>query len=344
MATLKDIADQAGVSISTVSRVINSQNAKAASTETTEKIWQIVRDVGYIPNQAAQSLKTNKYTKTTDNTLSCIFARINNNHSKPSDEFFNTLARSVEEEALKEHFTMKSFLTSFNFTNESAYNRLLNENAGGIVVLGRCNKPTLKFLKDHFQYVAYSGLIEIQANYDQILCNGYDACIKAMEYLRSLGHIKIGYVGEVLDEIRFDAYRHYLESNNLPFSMENVANVLLGYNGGYEGMKKLIQNHADISAVMCANDITAIGAMKAAREFGIKIPSDLSIIGIDDIETSQYVIPMLTTVHIPIKEMGSVTAKVIIDRIQGGHTAPMKIFLPSKLVIRESCAQYHQKH
>ena len=84
--------------------------------------------------------------------------------------------------------------------------------------------------------------------------------------------------------------------------------------------------------------------MKAAREYGIKIPNTLSIIGIDDIETSQYVTPMLTTVHIPIREMGSVTAKVIIDRIQGGHTAPMKIFLPSKLVIRESCAQYHKKH
>ena len=344
MATLKDIADQAGVSISTVSRVINSQNTKAASSETAEKIWQIVRDLGYIPNQAAQSLKTNKYERAADNTLSCIFARIDDNNSKPSDEFFNSLARSVEEEALKEHYTMKSFLTSFNFNNESAYNRLLNENAGGIVVLGRCNKPTLKFLKDHFQYVAYSGLVEIQANYDQILCSGYEACTKALEYLNKLGHVKIGYIGEVLDEVRFDAYRHYMEGNDLPFSMENVANVTLGYNGGYEGMKKIIQNKADISAVICANDITAIGAMKAAREYGIKIPNTISIIGIDDIETSQYVTPMLTTIHIPIREMGSVTAKVIIDRIQGGHTAPMKIFLPSKLVIRESCAQYHKKH
>ena len=85
-------------------------------------------------------------------------------------------------------------------------------------------------------------------------------------------------------------------------------------------------------------------SVTAGPDSSIKIPNTLSIIGIDDIETSQYVTPMLTTVHIPIREMGSVTAKVIIDRIQGGHTAPMKIFLPSKLVIRESCAQYHKKH
>ena len=78
--------------------------------------------------------------------------------------------------------------------------------------------------------------------------------------------------------------------------------------------------------------------MRAVRDKGLKIPNDISVISIDDIDTAQYLSPMLTTIHVPIEEMGQMTAKILIDRITGGHTLPMKIFLPFYLSQRESCA------
>ena len=87
--------------------------------------------------------------------------------------------------------------------------------------------------------------------------------------------------------------------------------------------------------------MTAIGAMRAIQEAGYSIPGDISIISIDDIETAQYLNPMLTTVHIPIEEMGQMAAKTLIDRIEGGHSLPMKINLPFYIANRESCGPAH---
>lgn len=96
---------------------------------------------------------------------------------------------------------------------------------------------------------------------------------------------------------------------------------------------------SDITAIFCANDNTAIGAIKALRERGYRIPEDISIIGVDDIETAQYLSPMLTTVHIPTEEMGRTAAKILIDRISGGHKLPMKIVLPFYIAKRDTCAK-----
>ena len=85
------------------------------------------------------------------------------------------------------------------------------------------------------------------------------------------------------------------------------------------------------------NDITAIGAIRAITEAGYQIPSDIVVISMDDIDIAQYVSPMLTTMHIPIEEMGKMTAKILIDRINNGHTLPLKMSLPYYMARRESC-------
>ena len=94
----------------------------------------------------------------------------------------------------------------------------------------------------------------------------------------------------------------------------------------------------EMTAIFCPNDLTAIGVMRALQEAGLRIPTDISVISIDDIDMAQYLSPMLTTIHVPLDEMGQTAAKILIDRIQGGHHLPMKISLPFYLAVRESCA------
>ena len=169
--TLKEIALEAGVSISTVSRVINNTDSKAASPEVREKIWEIVRRTGYTPNPAAQNLKRRKsYSSVNSHSLACLFART---PTDINDPFFSTLAKSVEVEAYKQNYILKSSFTPFDITKSENFRLILDNNVNGVVILGRCDKTTLKFLKQHFNYVIYTGLNGIDANYDQILCDGY---------------------------------------------------------------------------------------------------------------------------------------------------------------------------
>lgn len=111
---------------------------------------------------------------------------------------------------------------------------------------------------------------------------------------------------------------------------------MLSSEGGYNGTKTLLSRTQDMTAIFCPNDLTAIGAMRALQESGFKIPADVSVISIDDIDTAQYLSPMLTTIHVPLDEMGQTAAKILIDRIQGGHHLPMKISLPFYLAVRRA--------
>lgn len=337
--TLKDIAQEAGVSISTVSRVINKSSKSAASQEVQERIWEIVRRTGYTPNATARDLKngTKKEEKKPSRFIACIFARTSDG---AADSFFAPLARSIEKEAFRYNYILKYTFTAFDIHHPATFQQLSDNQADGVAVLGRCDKQLLKFLKQYFKYVVYVGLNSLDARYDQIICDGYQASIASMEYLFQLGHTKIAYIGETQSEDRYRGYCAALASHMLPLQRESVINVPMTSEGGYQGATKLLQSRHDISAVFCPNDITAIGAIKAIQEQGYSIPQEISIISIDDIDTAQYLTPMLTTVHIPREELGQMAAKILIDRIEGGHHLPMKVQLPFYIAQRESCGMY----
>lgn len=336
--TLKEIAQEAGVSISTVSRVINKNSTNAASKEVQDRIWEIVRRTGYTPNSTARDLKrgTRLVAEAPSRSIACLFARTTDT---ATDLFFSSLARSIEQEAFKRNYVLKYSFSSFDINHPNTFRLITDNHVDGVVILGRCDKQLLKLLKQYFNYVAYTGLNSLDAKYDQIICDGYQAALAAMEHLIKLGHKRIAYIGETEFEIRFNGYCDALANNKLSQRKEYIANVMLSSEGGYQGAKRLIEAGCDATACFCSNDITAIGAMRAFQEAGKKIPKDVSIISIDDIDTAQYLNPMLTTVHIPVEEMGVMTAKTLIDRIEGGHHLPIKINLPFYIAVRDSCAE-----
>lgn len=186
----------------------------------------------------------------------------------------------------------------------------------------------------------YAGLNSLDAKYDQIICDGGQAAYAAVSRLIELGHKKIAYIGETDKEERYNGYCRALEHAGIPILKGYISNVKLSSEGGYQGANILFDRDCDATAWFCSNDMTAIGAMRAVKEHGLQIPEDISIISIDDIDTAQYLTPMLTTVHIPIEEMGKMAAKTLIDRIEGGHTLPMKISFPFYIAGRESCREY----
>lgn len=334
--TLKEIAKEAGVSISTVSRVINKNSPGAASKEVQDKIWEIVRRTGYTPNSTARSLKLGEESESVHSrSIACLFARTDN---AATDLFFSSLARSIEQEAFRHNYVVKYSFSSFDFNHPSTFRLITDNQVDGAVILGRCDKPMLKMMKQYFHYVVYTGLNPLDAKYDQIVCDGCQAAQAAVNHLIDLGHKKIAYIGEIKSENRYTGYCNALTSHKIPLNKSHRADVILSAEGGYQGVKKLLDAGCDATAFFCCNDTTAIGAMRALQEAGRSIPKDASVISIDDIETAQYLTPMLSTVHIPVEEMGQMTAKILIDRIEGGHHLPLKMNLPFYIASRDSCA------
>ena len=336
--TLKEIAKEAGVSVSTVSRVINRKGPHVARPELQNRIWEIVSRTGYVPNENALNLKKNAKSESSNapQSIACLFART---PESINDPFFAQLARSVESAAFKEGYYVQYSLTEVDMKKPHTLRSLIDQNVRGVVVLGRCSQELLHYLKQCFRFVSYVGLNPPEAQYDQIICDGQEVGRAAVEYLVELGHRNIAYIGETSKENRFDGYLQALREHNLPFRPEHVADVPLSTENGYRGARMLLEQGEGITAILCANDVTAIGAMRAMRELGIRTPQDISVIGIDDIEMAQYMTTKLTTVHIPVEEMGQMATKVLLDRINGGHAIHMKVSMPFYIVERESCAR-----
>lgn len=333
--TIKEIAALAGVSPSTVSRVINHPTIKVASKAVEDRIWKIVQEYHYVPNPSARNLRIKKKEETSSpdlKSIACVMAR-----SLTSDPFFAEIARSIEQEAFRLGYRVKYIFSLLDINEKTIKDTIATMKVDGIAILGRFQKETLVLIKKYFKRVVYTGLNPIDTKYDQVICNGYEASKTAMEYLISLGHQKIAYIGERNNETRYHGYVDTLQLHNLSVQKDNIINTTLSSEEGYQATKKLLEQNPHVTALFCANDLTAIGALKAVRELGLLVPNDLSIIGIDDIETSQFVSPMLTTIRIPMSELGTMTAKLLIDRIQCGKRISAKIELPHELIRRQSC-------
>jgi len=344
--TLKDIAQRANLSISTVSRIINNDQTKPASRETQEKVWKIVRELGYVPNQNARRLvkgqRSAQGKKLRTKALGCIFTSTKDIYNDP---FFSLIARGVQMEAEERGYILGYSFSSTDMTRSALYNNVTSMSVDGAVIMGRFNKDFLMFLKNNIANLVYAGLNYVNGGFDEVICDAYKAAICAVEHLISLGHTKIGYIGSipefedngVINEHRFEGFKDAMQKHGLEINKSFIRNIELSTMDGYEAMKDMLENKELPSAIFCANDSVAIGAMKAIHEFGLKIPCDIAIIGIDDIEMSAFVRPALTTIHVPKIELGRFAAKILIDRIEEGHNLPVRVDLPFELKIRESC-------
>ncbi|MCD8348315.1 MAG: LacI family transcriptional regulator [Lachnospiraceae bacterium] len=338
--SLKKIAEMTGVSVSTVSRVLNNRDYNCASEEIKNKIWAAAEKISYVPNESARNLKLGQAYQTSApaRKLAVILERF---HSLDDDPFFRELFRSVEQEAFANGCTISKL-----FFSELHMEELSGEKADGYIILGRVSPQTLRDMKRHSKNIVSVSRNPTKFELDEIICDGRSAAVCAMEYLIGKGYRRIGYIGDCSYEDRYVGYCDTMIRHNLPMDYASILPTDQTAKNGSIAMKKLLENNrasAAVDAVLCANDATAIGALNGWNEWRIsdnlnkkrkKMPA---IISIDDIKAASEVTPSLTTVHIPHDDMGKAAVKVLLDRIQRGHTEKLRVEFPSRLVIRESC-------
>lgn len=336
--SLKEIARLAGASISTVSRVLNQPDYHCANPELQERIWQFAREMHYTPNSAARQLKMGLDTSTANPLQIDIF--LTRFHTLDDDLFFKELYEVLREELLKENCHLGRILTLPDITGrlESLSSFSASEpSANGLILLGKCPAELISFLKNQYRYLVGIDRNPTNFDYDEIICNGTTAAVTAMDYLISLGHKKIAYIGDCSYEARYIGYYQSLMAHKLPLDYSNIYPTCQTRQEGRQMMQLILEKAVRPSAIFCANDSTALGVldtMKSKRKKGY-LPS---VISIDNIREAASTKPMLTTIDIPKREMAHHAVIMLMDRIKGAHTEHIRIELPCHLIVRESCS------
>jgi DNA-binding LacI/PurR family transcriptional regulator len=340
--TLKEIAELAGVHISTVSRILNSADESFGSPEVRERVWAIVKEAGYVPNPNARALRQNHSPAFCAGALACIFG---GKKGQTDNTVFLQAAGAAQQRALSQGYTVKDFVYAAEIAGAPPSSG--KEQAACAIVFGGLEKPeTRKIIESQHGAVVYVGGTALDAGGDQVVCDSYEAAQTALRHLLNYGHSRIGYIGETGDEPRFRAYEDMLKENGIKAERNLVAKCTHNSTGGYAGADILLrQTEASPlpTAVFCASDSIAIATMQRFKEAKIKVPHQLSIIGMDNIEQSGYVSPMLTTVAMPAAEMGAVAVQLLVSRQNKLHRLPQKIYLPSRLIIRESVENLNER-
>lgn len=323
-----------GVSPSTVSRVLNHTSPSCASKELQDKIFEAARSIGYRPNENARMLRKqtvpNEEQKATTHHISIILARI---HNLKDDPFFYELFRCLEEELFRNCAVVDQVVYA---DDEPAFHIT---KAQGVIILGRCSQKLLDHILAQTKNVIGIWRNSMDYKLDEVVCDGRKAAELAMEYLISLGHKNIAYIGDCSYESRYIGYCNSFINHHIPLNYEWICQTGQTGEAGAAAFQDLVKKSNDFTAVFCANDITAIHVLKCIQSLKRKIKRKISVISIDDIEDSQNTTPYLTTIHIPRAEMAHMAVTMLIDRMEKKHTEAIRIEFPCRIIKRDSCYQ-----
>ncbi len=340
------IAKMAGTSPATVSRILNNPEYHCSDPAVRDKVWKAAMELNYVPNEAARNLK--RGTEIAQDKVRYIQVLMTRTEQSNTDPFFTEVLRVVESEIHRNSCILSHVWYMSVFSNDKQC-RLNNLNhlvedlhqetegkSDGLIVIGRCNKEALRYLKQRFKNLVSINRNSTNREIDEVTCDGRKIATTAVEYLVEKGHNDIGYVGECHGESRYKGYVDTLMRHELELNPAYIFETKQTEKAGFEIMEKILKSDDIPTAIYCANDITAIGMLKALEKIKKKY-FNISIISSDDIEQAQFTKPMLTTVALPKVEMGRFAVYLLIDRINGNHASVTTMELEGRLVIRESC-------
>jgi Transcriptional regulators len=348
MAKLKDIAEYVGVSISTVSRVINNDTSRSVNEETRKKIWEAAHKLGYKPNQFARQLVKGSQEKTKSSKhVGCIVAVPQNKYNHP---YFSLILEGIEKGLLEQGYYLDYIHSAEELKNPALLNKILHEHRlGGMILVEGLDAELYAYIKQNVPQIVGIDISDPavpRVSYDRVA-----AAKIAVKHLIEQGHTRIGYIGgpglsgQLEKEKRFRGYKYALEEAGLRLHPSWVLNTNWDVDQSYRLMCGIIEQHAEgdgPTAMFAASDMMAISAMRAVLERGLKIPEDIAFVGLDNIDFSQYTSPPLSTVHVPKFEIGNLAAKVMIDYIQGRYSLPIQFSVPFQLIVRQS-SDYNRK-
>lgn len=330
MVTIKDVARHANVSISTVSRVLNNSK-HAVSPETRERVLKAIEELGFYPNAMARGLHLNK-TK----TIGLIIQDISN-------PYYPGIVHGVEDAAQELGYTV--ILANVYRSRERTHkylNVFREKRVDGIIFTG--GGIVKDAAKNNFFEQNTIATVVIgkpgHAKLPSVQVNNVQAAREACEHLINLGHKQIVTVTGPADSStaldRLEGYRQSLIAHGIEPKDEWIIKGNFEFESGYSAVESFPEVIKGKTAVFAQNDMMAIGIIKRLQEKGLRVPEDVAVIGFDNIQLASFVTPMLSTVAVPVYDLGKTAMRVLSEMLSGNEVSRITT-LPTKLLLRQSC-------
>lgn len=330
--TIKDVAKKAGVSLSTVSLVLNHK--KNVSEETVKKVQQAINELNYHPRRSAQGLASKKsgnigFILTTD-------------HFSKAEPFYTKIFLGSEIEARKHNYYIILTTIEPKFEKKSIPRLLLERNVDGAILAGKVPDGLIHYIKNVDLPIIFIDYFPANDNYPAVLIDNIAGAKRAVKHLIHKGHHQIAFVGGDMShpsiQERFLGYRQALEEAKIPYNKHLVIidEDYPGDKNGYSAMCKLQKRKASFTSIFAANDAMAFGCMRCMKEKGINVPDDVALVGFDDVDVASQMEPHLTTMRVDKENMGALAVKNMVDMISSHKKYLGKILVPVELIIRSS--------
>lgn len=324
--TIIDVAKYAGVSKSTVSRVISGGSVRE---ETRQRVEAAINALGYAHNAIASSMRTNR-----TNIIMLAIPDITN-------PFWPDVARGVQDVMDEAGYAVVFANSDWRGDREKMFLQMAQRNRFDGVLINPIQVTAAELLETHLPTVLIGSRTDY-SNFDTVGSDSYGGTWQALEHLRNLGHRRIGLIrGKRVNRpgvSRMQSYINFLKKYNLPYDETLIVEYPFDQQGGYQGAMDLLKLPNPPTAILAANDILAMGAIQAAHDMGLAVPGNVSIVGQDDIFAAKITVPPLTTVAKQKYAIGAKAAKFLLAHIKGESPNQQHYLFPCHLKIRGSTA------
>lgn len=325
--TIQQVAQQAGVSTATVSRVLN--DSQLVSDDLKQRVRKVIEELGYYPNRSARNLRAKHVRK-----IGVLFADISN-------PFFTSVLAGIESVLQK-----AGYILILGNSNEDAHteqlhlNAFLEEGVAGIILAATTTTRTRyeKLLEAGIPLLGIDRVVE-GLKIDTVTINNIDAAYHATSHLIHLGHKRVAFIGgpEKMSTARYRLMGYQQAMGEAGHLTPQLAAGNFRQDGGYAAMSSLLDGPNRPSAVVVANNLMTLGALQSIHERQLSIPKDIALVGFDDMPWGASIQPPLSVIAQPTFEMGTVAARLLLDRIQNPEHPMQRIILETQLIVRKSC-------
>lgn len=332
MATIKDIAKKAGVSSATVSRVLNYDETLSVSDDKRKLIFEIAETLDYMPPRKRNVSKLPK-------KLKIGLVHWYTMSQELDDPYYMSIRLGIEKMCYENNIEIVKIFKP----DEYDFQKL--EAVDGFIAIGKFTDNQIAKIYEKSQNIVFVDSSPQEERFDSVVIDFEKAVTGALDHLWSIGHRNIGYIGGreyigpdhiALGERRESIFKGHMQELGI-FDEKNVYIGAFLAESGYRLMKQAIQSSANLpTAFFVASDSIAIGVLRAIHECGLKVPKDISIVGFNDIPTSKYTVPPLTSIRVHKEFMGETAVELLLERIVKKRTISKKVIVPTALQIRES--------
>lgn len=329
--TIEDIAGLAGVSRSTVSRVLNHH--PSVRPDVRDRVWQVINERGYAPQAAARNL-----VKQRTHIIGVLFPR----SASLTNPIFAAISQGIGQTCAQLGYMAMLSLGLRDMEEAVLLNMLRSRHFDGIILISSDANDLLPLiLKETGVPYTRIGHDPETEDLKWVDVDNVEGAYKAVSYLTALRHQRIAIIKgpalEVCTAPRYAGYRQALQEAGLAFDPDLVGEGDWSHTSGYQAMQQFLQLTSPPTAVFSTNDMMAAGALHALYEHSLVVPRDISLVGFDDVPQTSIIIPPLTTICQPSAELGAQATEMLIEQLENDDCQPAHVILPTSLVVRQSC-------